>query len=120
MTIDFDDAMARSKDKPAFSNSTEWEMWAANWCERPCKVDANQDCPLIMIALLGRTPAEWLPQPADRYPSDAYHCVNFRGKDDPGDEPQPQPEPPDMDGLFDRPERVTRMLVQPQRSEVRT
>lgn len=115
---DYEDAFARSKDTPAFSNGTEWEMWSANWCARPCTMDKNEDCPLIMVALLGRTPAEWLPQPADRYPSDVYHCVMFRGPDDPGGEPQPQPEPPDMDGLFERPESATRMYIQPRRAEV--
>src|SRR5688500_16230419 len=110
--------MARSKDVPAFSNGTEYHMWSANWCERPCVVDKNEDCPLIMIALLGRTPAESLPPHADQYPSDADNCVMFRGPDDPRGAPKPQREPPDMDGLFERPEPGTRMYVQPQQAEV--
>ncbi len=115
MDHDFDAA----KDEPAFSNSPEWEMWAANWCHRPCQMDKNEDCPLIVTALLGRTPVEWLEQPADQYPSNAYHCVNFRGPDDPYTKPKPLPDPPDMDGLFDRPEQTTRMYVQPQPFEVK-
>lgn len=111
----FDDA----KDEPPFSNGTEWEMWSANWCHKPCQNDKNEDCPLVMTALLGKTPVEWLPQPPERYPSDAYHCVLFRGPDDPGDEPKPLPEPPDMDGLFERPESQTRMFVQPEPASVR-
>lgn len=102
-----------AKDEPAFSNGTEWEMWSANWCQR-CKNDKTGECPIIMTALLGMTPVEWLEQPADQYPSNAYHCIQFRGPDDPGDEPKPLPEPPDMDGLFEKPEQQTRMFVQPE------
>jgi hypothetical protein len=103
----------------AFSNGTEFAMWEANWCGR-CQVDAafrrgdnDPGCPVLATALLGDgVPPEWLEQPADRYPSDAYHCINFRGPDYRDPEPKPQPEPPDMDGLFDRPPRQTRLLAQ--------
>ena len=115
MDHDFDAA----KDEPPFSNSTEYEMWAANWCHRPCQMDKNEDCPLIMTALLGKTPVEWLEQPADQYPSNAYHCVNFRGPDERDEEPKPQPDPPDMGALFEAPERHARMFVRPQPAEVR-
>lgn len=104
---------------PAFSNGTEYEMWQANWCDR-CTHDAayqsgksSEGCPLLLTALLGDIPGEWMEQPPERYPSDAYHCINFRRPDDPDPEPRPQPDPPDMDGLFEQPERRTRMLVQP-------
>lgn len=104
-------------DEPAFSNSTDYEMWQVNWCGR-CRVDApfragksDTGCEVLLTALCGITPAEWLPQPDDRYPYDAYHCINFRGPEDPDLEPKPRPEPPDMDGLFERPERGVRMLT---------
>lgn len=100
----------------AFPNGTSWEIWQANWCDR-CKVDAawrrdesEPGCSLILTALCGQeTPSEWW----ETEPGcpDAYRCVNFRAIDDDGGlEPQPQPEPPDMDGLFDVPDRRVRML----------
>ncbi|WP_280246002.1 hypothetical protein [Nocardia abscessus] len=48
-----------------FSNTTEWEIWNFNECEgggndaRRCVNDDGEDCPLILIALTERTPAEW-------------------------------------------------------------
>lgn len=112
---------------PAFSNGFEYDMWRANWCER-CTHDAafqrgesDEGCPLLLTALLGDIPAEWMEQPVgEEGPSltDRYHCINFRGPDDPDYEPKPQPEPPDMDGLFERPGRAVRMLVQPQPADV--
>jgi hypothetical protein len=36
---DIDDIIARSRPGPAFSNSTEYEMWEVNWCGR-CLRDA--------------------------------------------------------------------------------
>ena len=104
---------------PAFSNGTEYEMWKENWCYR-CTRDAafqrgetDDGCPLLLTAICGDIPGEWMEQPRDRYPFDAYHCIDFRGPDDPDQEPRPQPDPPDMDGLFDCPPRCSRMLVQP-------
>ncbi|PWK81676.1 hypothetical protein C8D88_11687 [Lentzea atacamensis] len=109
----------KAKDEPAFSNGTEFEMWAENWCRRPCQEDKHGECPIIMTALLAFTPVEWLPQPADQYPSNAYHCVNFRGPDERDEEPKPLPDPPDMDALFEAPERRARMFVRPQPAEVK-
>lgn len=40
------------------------------------------------------------------------------GPDEGGGEPRPRPEPRDMDGLFPRPERRTRLLKQPDVLEV--
>lgn len=63
-----------------------------------------------MAAMTGEViPTEWMPQ--DDGP-DRYHCIEFRGPDDGDGEPRPKPEPPGMDGLFERPERATRMLAQ--------
>jgi hypothetical protein len=112
--------VSNNSGAPAFSNSDDYELWAANWCRR-CLIDApfregrsDTGCDILLTALVGIKPAEWLELPAERRPYDAYHCVNFRGPDDPDTEPKPQPEPPDMDGLFERPERRVRMFVQPQ------
>jgi hypothetical protein len=123
VTIDYDDALRRSRDEPAFSNGTEGFEWTSNWCDR-CLRDApfrntgkGSGCPLIMVAFMDRTPAEWLDGPRDehgRYSmADQYHCIEFRAPGAGGGEPRPRPEPPQMDGLFDRPDPRTRMYVQP-------
>lgn len=123
----YDEIWASARDEWPFSNGTEWEAWAENWCYAPChnpvevawqryeegkrKTNPGGGCPLILCAMMGRIPNEWLEQPS----GDRYHCIEFRGPDD-GDsgDPQPQPrrEPPNMDGLFPRPERRIRMLKQ--------
>lgn len=124
MSIDYEDALARSRDRRPFANGTEGYGWTETWCAR-CLHDApfrnmgkGSGCPLMMVALLDRTPAEWLDGPRDehgRYSiEDQYHCIEFRAPGGGGGEPRPKPEPPDMDGLFERPERQTRMYVQPQ------
>lgn len=123
MSIDYDEAYARSRDVPAFSNGTEGHGWMANWCDR-CLRDApfrngiaKTGCPLILVALQDRTPAEWLDGPRDEHGAysieDQYVCLEFKGPGGGGGEPRPKPDPPGMDGLFPRPERATRMYVQP-------
>jgi hypothetical protein len=54
----YDDAYERAVDKPAFSNDFEAECWKERWCHR-CVNDAASDCPLILVALMDRTPAQW-------------------------------------------------------------
>lgn len=130
-------------DDPPFANGTEFEAWTENWCYAPCcnpvevawrRYENGErktqlkgyegGCPLIVAALVGKTPTEWI-DTWDRqgpYPlGDRWHCTEFQGPDDGGDDPfggptarppSAKPEPPDMDGLFDRPERRVRMLKQ--------
>jgi hypothetical protein len=124
MSLDYDDVIARGRDEPAFSSNEAYEMWDVNWCGRcirDARFRAGKDdvgCPILAAALLAEvTPAEWMEQPEDRYPSDAYHCIEFRAPGSEPPDPQPQPEPPDMDGLFPRPERHARMYIQPQPAE---
>ena len=118
MSIDYDDAYGRARPGHAFSNGTEWEIWSASWCDRclreaPFRNGMSQTgCPLILVSLQALIPAEWMDQP-DGSP-DRYRCIEFRGPGGRGGgEPAPLPEPPDMDGLFPRPERQVRMLTQP-------
>lgn len=117
-----DTAYENAIDEPPFSNSTEGYGWMANWCDR-CAHDApyqrdeaKEGCPLIAVALMGRTPREWMA--GERGPSggiyieDQYHCIYFRDEndDDPDAKPVPLPDPPGMEALFPRelvePERV--------------
>ena len=118
-----------ARNKPAFSNATEADACMGNWCDR-CLRDApfrnmgtGSGCPILAVAVLGeQTPAEWFEQPwGEHGPSlyDRYHCVEFRAPGGGGaGEPRPRPEPR-QDGLFDRPQRGTRMYVQPEHGEVR-
>lgn len=127
----YQEIMTDARDVRPFSNGTHWEIWAANWCWKPCMNSAEANwqryeagegpepedfpggCPLILAAMMGKTPLEWLEQPDDGYQTD-YHCIEFRDEEDGGGEPQPIPDPPDMDALFPRPEPQTRMLTSPE------
>lgn len=119
------DSWASARDEPPFSNGTEGYGWMGAWCDR-CLVDAPfrngispTGCELLLIAMVGKTPAEWLEQPLDeqgRYSiEDQYHCINFRAPGDGGGrEPRPKPTPRGQGELFAREQvRGTRMLSQP-------
>jgi hypothetical protein len=133
----YDEIYETARDEPPFSNGTEFYGWMENWCWAPCQQPdevawqryeegkrktppkSGTGCPLILAALMGRTPIEWLDtwDGDSPYPlGDRYHCIEFRGPDDGGGDPQPRPrrEPPNQLGLFERPERRVRMLKQPQ------
>lgn len=112
-----------SRDRIPFSNGTEGDEWIANWCDR-CLVDAPYrngisptGCPLILTALLGQTPAEWLDGPRDehgRYSmADKYHCVNFRAPGSGGGEPRPKPTPRAQGELFSRDGHERRRTLTP-------
>lgn len=122
------EVMETSPKRSAFSNGDQWYDWSSRWCDvcrHPVEVawqsysDGKRKtqlkgyeggCPLLMAATTGEvTPTEWLEQDEGR---DRYHCIEFRGPDEGGGEPRPNPEPPGMDGLFPRPERGVRMLKQ--------
>jgi hypothetical protein len=104
---------ADAKEGSPFSNSTDWDIWSHNWCERcihdrPARQDDYENaCYLILVAMTNRTPIEFLPQP---FP-ERWHCIEFRDEDDdegPPEEPDPNP---DQGLLFDpEPYRGTRMF----------
>lgn len=99
----YEEIEAGARPQRPFSNHTEWEIWSARWCERcandtPAKVDRDEGCPLILVALMGKTPAEWLEQDVH-----VYQCIEFRDRDNgPGPEPQPIPDPPGQGTLLPR------------------
>lgn len=110
------------RDVPPFSNSDEGYGWTASWCDR-CLVDAPfrngispTGCPLLIIALTGRTPAEWIDGPRDEHGcysiADQYHCVNFRAPGG-GGEPRPKPTPRGQLELFGRDEHEGRRTLTP-------
>lgn len=111
---------ATARKPAAFSNGTSWEIWSAGWCCR-CKHDdwsgKTEGCPINGVAIIDQTtPTEWMPTGRIQ----DYECIEFdeKGKRGGGGEPRPKPEPPLMDGLFERPERHVRMLKQPTYEEV--
>ncbi len=131
----YDEAFAAAREGSPFSNSDEGLGWMANWCDRCIRDksartgEGGSGCPLVLVALTGRTPVEWLDQtrtgpdgavvPYSR--SDQYHCIMFRPEDDPGpDEPTPIPDPPGQLGLFPREPyvRPARMFADPKPIEV--
>lgn len=128
MSLDYDDIYARSRDQRAFANGTEGYGWQEAWCDR-CLRDApfrngisNVGCPILLVAMMDRTPAEFLDGPRDEHGAygieDQYTCIEFRAPGGRSGEPRPKPDPKGMDGLFARPERRTRMYVQSQPEKV--
>lgn len=95
-----------ARDGSPFSNGTSGEIWMHNWCQKPCAHDGpfqrgetDEGCPLILLALTGKTPIEWLEQDG----SQDYHCIEFRDESSGGGEPgprRPQPEMPGQEELF--------------------
>lgn len=70
--------MARSRDERPFANGFEGESWMNLWCW-DCQVDEDE-CPLIGVAMLGRTPAAWaLRDPAglNRYTCNEYQETEY-------------------------------------------
>jgi hypothetical protein len=105
----------------AFSNHTEFELWEVNWCDRCLRDKAYRErdqgygCPILANVVIDNSiPPEWIEQPFESYPFDAYHCIEFRPPGWRNPEPQPQPPPQPGPGLFPEPERAVRMLIQPQ------
>ena len=104
---EYNEAFEAALDKAAFSNGTEGMSWTDAWCDRclhdkPARDGSGEGCPLVLVALMGRTPSEWIEH--DRFSlGDRYHCIEFRDEDSgPGPEPQPVPDPPGMDALIPR------------------
>lgn len=66
----------------AFSNSTEFEVWSYNWCERCTKDEKGGAaegvyCPILDTVLLqNEVPPQWSPG-TDDY-RDRYHCSEFQ------------------------------------------
>jgi hypothetical protein len=101
----YSEALDHARDEPAFSNGTMWEIWSANNCCR-CANDGiglgkdEPQCPLILVALMDKTPIEWTDQ---QPPLGDYLCIYFRDRDDPGGrEPHPIPDPPGQLSLMPR------------------
>lgn len=101
----YDEALAAARPKRPFSNGTEGYAWMDAWCDQ-CVHDAQfqrtgegSGCPLIRVALMGKTPVEWIDQrPNQHVLGDTYHCTEFRDVDDDGgDGTDDEPTPPTPD-----------------------
>jgi len=109
---------AAAIDKRPFSNGTEGYAWMANWCDDCGHNDEETEkwCPILSVALLGKTPAECVEQPwqqvAGRPEGETapvlggtYECTEFElaaDPEDPGDPPPVAPEPvPVADGQLE-------------------
>ena len=72
----FDDAVARAADRPAFSNGTEWDCWSDRWCDRCRNDQTDEGCLLVLVAMLGQTPAEWV-EDVPMSLGSQYRCTKF-------------------------------------------
>ena len=128
---DYDQLLAESRDEPAFSNSTEGYGWMDANCatcvhDKPAREgDDGNGCPLILITLEGRRPAQFLDGPRDENGlygiADQYRCTEYRHEDDPDPDPRPVPTPDGQGELLPRePYEGHRMLaaLQPAREDV--
>jgi hypothetical protein len=113
---DGDTLWEQSRDQPPFSNSDGYAWFEANcttciW-EKPARQgDEGNGCPLVLLALVGRTPAQWIAGNPDDI-SSKYTCIEYRHEDDgPDPEPKPIPTPPGQGELLPRqPYEGVRML----------
>ena len=119
---DLDKLLAESRDEPAFSNADEGYAWLDANCatcihDRPARRgDDGQGCPLVLISLMGRRPAQWLDGDRDEnglYSRQGqYRCTEYRHEDDPDPESRPLPVPPGQGELLPRvPYEGHRMLT---------
>lgn len=57
--LSFEQEYERAADERPFANGFEGESWMAHWCEMCVNSRLPDDCPLIGVALLGKTPQPW-------------------------------------------------------------
>lgn len=112
------EAVKDARDESTFSNSSQWEIWSAKNCDRcfwdkPARQgDEANGCPLILIALEDKRPAEWLAETEQQQIHADYTCTEFRDEDDPDTEPRPVPTAPGQGELLPRePYEGPRMLA---------
>lgn len=98
---DYDSIVDDAAQRSPFSNGTSGEIWMSNWCYQ-CKVDGpfqrgvtDQGCPLLLVALMQKTPKEWTETGLQD-----YHCSEFVPDDD-GEDGDPDPDPAPMPGQTD-------------------
>lgn len=99
-----EEALEQAREGSPFSNSTMGEIWMERNCvhcvhDAPARRDDyGNGCPLLLVAFVGKTPAEWEPKGMGD-----YSCLHFRDEDD-APAPEPIPDSPGQLGLFEREE----------------
>lgn len=77
------DPHAPPTDGSPFATGTQGYAWMADWCNKCTRdgdIDAGLGCPLLLVALTGQTPGEWVP-----VRTGGYVCVSY--SEDPADTP---------------------------------
>lgn len=111
---------ADAKPGSPFSNGTEGYAWMDRWCHECTENDEPTEkwCPILSVALLGKTPVEWVEQPWQQIKGrpegetapvlgGTYECTEFQqrpewpGDDDPDTGPPPPDPAPEVDGQLD-------------------
>lgn len=122
---DYERLYDEARDETPFSNGSQGYGWMARNCDR-CIHDKparegndGQGCPLVLVALMGRTPIQWLCETEEQQIHADFHCIEFRDEDDgPSPEPTPIPDPPGQLTLLPRDEfegvRMLSPLPEPQ------
>jgi hypothetical protein len=109
---DYDRLYDEAHDEPAFSNSDEGMGWMDANCatcvhDKPARQgDDGNGCPLVLITLMGKRPAQFLDGPRNESGlyslARQYVCVEYRHEDDGPSDPQPIPDPPGQLTLLPR------------------
>jgi hypothetical protein len=64
--------MSRAGVDAPFSNSTDGLGWMSIWCDECVR---EPDCPLILVAMMNRTPAAWVLR--DQASINRYTCTEY-------------------------------------------
>lgn len=120
-----EEIMADAENRSPFSNGSEYDYWAGRWCYRCVKDNAETEtwCPILSVAMLGNWPKELTRhyvkfgariegtdrvEVSETTPDDpdgcafVDTCTEFEERrDDDGDDPEPEPGPPVIDGQVD-------------------
>lgn len=73
--FDYQTEWDAATERAAFSNGYEWDCWSSVHCVK-CVNDENDDCQLVLVGFMGRTPVQWVEEvPFGLY--DRYRCTEF-------------------------------------------
>lgn len=69
-------------NRPPFANGFEGDCWTSRWCSNCARDDGDTVfCELLTTALLGQTPAAWIPDQPDLL-GYQYTCTKFESRKD--------------------------------------
>lgn len=76
--------LADARDRRPFSNHTEYEVWRVDRCD-DCYLEPS--CPLLLVALLGKTPQEWAVVDGQTGCCSQFEPIPYATDDEPEEEP---------------------------------